>query len=192
MLSEIYISTDIETDGASPGQNSMLAFGSVAFRLDWTVVSTFQRNLKPLPGATQDPGTMRWWTNFPEAWDAISLNPVTPSVAMHDYVEWLEQFEEHRVFVAHPIGFDYTFIWWYLHEFVGFSFGEAPFAAVNLDISSYAMAILKRPLTECYKPHLPKEWFDPDLTHTHKPLDDAMEQAMLLCNMDAANINPQP
>ena len=107
---------------------------------------------------------------------------------MRDYVEWLEQFEETCVFVAHPIGFDYTFIWWYLHEFVGFSFGDMPFGPVNLDISSYAMAVLKRPLTECFKPRLPSEWFDPDLPHTHKPLEDAMEQAMLLCNMVEANM----
>ena len=41
------------------------------------------------------------------------------------------------------------------------------------------MAVLTRPLTECSSPDLPREWFDPDLSHTHKPLDDAMEQAML-------------
>ena len=187
-MSEIYISTDIETDGMSPRHNSMLAFGSVAVKLDRTVVSTFERNLKPLPGAKQDPRTMKWWTSYPEAWEAITQNPVEPSVAIHDYVEWLKQFEETPVFVAHPIGFDYTFIWWYLHEFVGFSFGETPFAPGNLDISSYAMAVLQRPLAECYKPNLPREWFDPDLLHTHKPLEDAMEQAMLLCNMVDANM----
>ena len=104
----------------------MLAFASVAFKLDKTIVSTFERNLKPLPKARQDPITMKWWTNYPEAWDSINQNRVNPSVAMHDYVKWLEQFEDTPVFVAHPVGFDYTFIWWYLHEFVGFFIWPRP------------------------------------------------------------------
>ena len=190
-VSEIYISTDIETDGMSPGRNSMLAFASVAFKLDKTVVSTFERNLKPLPKAKPYPPTMRWWSDYPEAWGAISENPVEPSVAMHEYVEWLEQFQVTPVFVAHPVGFDHTFIWWYLYEFVGkvweTPFGT-PFGQGILDISSYAMAVLKRPINECTMEHLPKEWFDPDLPHTHKPLDDAMQQAMLLCNIVSANM----
>jgi hypothetical protein len=35
---EIYISTDIEADGPIPGPNSMLSFGSAAFRADKTMV----------------------------------------------------------------------------------------------------------------------------------------------------------
>ena len=188
-MSEVYISTDIETDGMSPGHNSMLAFGSVAHRLDKTVLSTFERNLKPLPQARPDPATVKWWKDYPEAWEAITQDPVEPSVAMNEYFEWLSQFEETPVFVAHPIGFDYAFVLWYLHEFVG-NYWKMPFGPVSLDLSSYAMAVLKRPLNECYKPLLPKEWFDPNLQHTHKPLEDAMEQAMLLCNMVEANTKP--
>ena len=102
-MSEICISTDIESDGVSPRHSSMLAFGSVAFKFDKTVVSTFERNLKPLPGAKPNPHTMKWWSDFPEAWESITRNPVEPSVAMHEYLEWLEQFEETPIFVAHPV-----------------------------------------------------------------------------------------
>ena len=193
-MSEIYISTDIESDGVSPGHSSMLAFASIAFKFDKTVVSTFERNLKPLPGAKPNPHTMKWWSDFPEAWESITRNPVEPSAAMHEYVEWLEQFEETPVFVAHPVGFDHTFIWWYLHEFVDkireVPFGT-PFGPGDLDISSYAMAVLKRPINECTMGYLPKEWFDPNLPHTHKPLDDAMQQAMLMCNIVAANMKQE-
>jgi len=34
MSKEIYISTDVETDGPIPGPNSMLSFGSAAFEVD--------------------------------------------------------------------------------------------------------------------------------------------------------------
>ena len=33
---------------------------------------------------------------------------------------------------------------------------------------------------------MPKKWFDP-LPHTHKALDDAIEQGALFCNILAAN-----
>ena len=50
MIKEVYISTDIEANGRSPGHHSMLSFASVAFKLDKTIVSTFERNLKELSG----------------------------------------------------------------------------------------------------------------------------------------------
>ena len=58
---EIYISTDIETDGPIPGPNSMLSFASAAFMPDKTMIGTFSANLHVLPGAAGDPKTMAWW-----------------------------------------------------------------------------------------------------------------------------------
>ena len=40
-MTEIYVSTDVETDGPIPGPHSMLSFGSAAYRADKTLVSTF-------------------------------------------------------------------------------------------------------------------------------------------------------
>jgi len=48
---EIYISTDIETNGPIPGEYSLLSFGSAAFTLDKKIVATFSANLETLPGA---------------------------------------------------------------------------------------------------------------------------------------------
>src|ERR687895_634954 len=55
---EVLVATDIETDGPSPGHYSMLSFASVAFRLDKSVISTFERNLELLPGARQATNVM--------------------------------------------------------------------------------------------------------------------------------------
>ncbi len=49
---EIYVSTDIETDGPIPGPNSMLSFGSAAFTAEGRLLSTFEANLEALPGAS--------------------------------------------------------------------------------------------------------------------------------------------
>ena len=66
-MNEIYVSTDVETDGPIPGVNSMLSFGSAAYLADKTLVSTFTANLETLPGAEADPQTMEWWRSQPEA-----------------------------------------------------------------------------------------------------------------------------
>lgn len=94
-MNEIYVSTDIETDGPIPGPNSMLSFGSAAFLFEgpakWSVVSTFSANLHSLPGADQDPDTMAWWATQPEAWAACRKDALVPSLAMDRYVRWLKE-----------------------------------------------------------------------------------------------------
>ena len=60
-MSEIYVSTDIETDGPVPVVNSMLSFGSAAYLADKTLIGTFTANLETLPGAEPDPRTTEWW-----------------------------------------------------------------------------------------------------------------------------------
>ena len=50
-MAEIYVSTDVETDGPIPGPHSMLSFASAAYQPDKTLVGTFSANLETLPGA---------------------------------------------------------------------------------------------------------------------------------------------
>lgn len=176
---EIYVSTDIESDGPIPGPNSMLSFGSVAFHDDGSVVSTFTRNLATLPGASGDPDTMKWWSGQPEAWEACRKDPVAPEQAMQDYAEWVESLPGRPVFVAYPAGFDFLFVYWYLVKFAG----RSPFSFSALDIKSYAMAVLKKTYRESVKKNMPKAWFPKEHKHSHVALDDAMEQGMLFISM---------
>ena len=67
-MPEIYISTDVETDGPIPGPHSMLSFASAAYRADKRLIDTFSANLETLPGAAGHPQTMAWWEQHPEAW----------------------------------------------------------------------------------------------------------------------------
>ncbi|HEY1684855.1 MAG TPA: hypothetical protein VGG19_08835 [Tepidisphaeraceae bacterium] len=180
---EIYVATDIETDGPSPGQYSMLSLASVAFWLDKTIVGTFEKNLELLPGAKQHPRNMEFWKSQPEAWTACRSNLVSPAVAMREYAEWLKKLPAKPVMVAHPVGFDFTFVHWYLHEFTG----DSPFFSAGLDMASYAMAVMRTPFTKSHKPYMPKTWTDATPPHTHKAIDDAMGHAMVFCNMVAAN-----
>lgn len=101
---------------------------------------------------------------------------------MKAYVQWLKDLPGKPVFVGYPAGFDFLFVYWYLIRFAG----ESPFSFSALDIKSFAMAVLGTNFRDTTKKRMPKSWFD-DLPHTHKALDDAIEQGALFCNILAAS-----
>lgn len=178
---EIYVSTDIESDGPIPGPNSMLSFGSVALDENGKDLATFYATLDLLPGAQGDPDTMAWWQK-PEqakAWMAARLNPRPPEVVMREYVDWVNKLPGKPVFVAYPAGFDFTFVYWYITKFAG----KSPFSFSAIDIKTFAMVLLKRPYRESTKKYMPNRWFPKNLPHTHHALDDAREQGIMFINM---------
>lgn len=178
MVTEIYVSTDVETDGPIPGPHSMLSFGSAAHTADKQLVGTFSANLETLPGASAHPKTAEWWATQPEAWAACRGDPELPAGVMRRYAEWLKQLPGRPVFVGYPAGFDFLFIYWYLIRFTG----ESPFSHSALDIKTYAMAMLGSGYRDSTKRNTPRRWFDQHL-HKHVALDDAIEQGALFCNM---------
>jgi len=181
-MPEIYVSTDVETDGPIPGPHSMLSFASAAYRTDKTLLGTFAANLHLLPGAAGHPKTMEWWRDNQAAFDATRVDLEQPQIAMRRYVDWLKALPGKPVFIAYPAGFDFLFVYWYLIRFVG----ESPFSFSALDLKTYAMALFNTEYRETVKKNMPKRWFDP-LPHTHVALDDAIEQGALFCNMLAEN-----
>jgi hypothetical protein len=182
-MPEIYVSTDVESDGPIPGPHSMLSFASAAYRSDKTLLDTFSANLHTLPGASGHPDTMGWWRTQPEAWAECRRDPQDPAIAIPAYVAWLKRLPGPPVFVAYPAGFDFLFVYWYLIRFAG----QSPFSFSALDVKTYAMAVLKKEYRQCVKRNMPRNWFDP-LPHTHKALDDAIEQGALFCNMLRENV----
>jgi hypothetical protein len=177
-MTEIYISTDVETDGPIPGPHSMLSLGSAAYTADKRLISTFSANFETLQEATAHPKTAQWWATQPEAWAACRKNLEPPEAAMARYVAWIKTLPGKPVFVAYPAGFDFLFVYWYLMRFVG----ESPFSHSALDVKSFAMAVMKKDYRESTKKNMPKHWFD-KMPHTHVALDDAIEQGALFCNM---------
>lgn len=175
---EIYVSTDIETDGPIPGLHSMLSLGSVAYSEAGERLGEFTINFETLPGATAHPRTVAWWRGFPDAWAQARQNPQPPEVALRRYVDWLRTLPGQPVFVAYPAGFDFTFVNWYLARFLG----EYPFGFAALDLRTFAMAALGRRFHDCGKDHLPRQWFT-DAPHTHVALEDAIEQGELFLNL---------
>jgi len=181
---EIYVSTDVETDGPIPGPYSMLSLASAAYCADKRLLGTFAANLQVLPGAASHPQTMEWWRERPGAWTAARRNLQSPETAMRHYLVWVKALPGAPVFVAYPAAFDFMFVYWYLIRFTG----ESPFSYSAVDVKTYAMALLNKPYRCSGKAGMPNRWFD-DLPHTHLALDDAIEQGALFCNMLADNKN---
>ena len=177
-MSEIYISTDVETDGPIPGPHSMLSLGSAAYTADKRLLGTFSANFETLPGAAAHPETAAWWVTQPEAWAACRSDLQAPGDAMKRYVAWIDALPGKPVFVAYPAGFDFLFVYWYLMRFAG----RSPFSHSALDMKTFAMATLRKDYRASTKQNMPKHWFD-DLPHSHVALDDAIEQGALFCNM---------
>jgi hypothetical protein len=184
LMIEIYVSTDIESDGPIPGPHSMLSFASAAYTADKQLVATFTANLETLPGAQGHPDTMKWWSEQPAAWAASRVDLQTPKEVMKIYHDWLQELPGQPIFVGYPVAFDFMFIYWYLMNFVGHS----PFDHSALDIRSYAMATFKQTYGNSGKQNLPQEWLE-GLPLSHVALDDAMQQGQLFCNLLQANLS---
>lgn len=180
---EIYVSTDVETDGPIPGPHSMLSLGAAAYKANKTLISTFSVNLETLPGASGHPDTMEWWKSKPKQWEACREGTKPPKEAMTSFVEWVEGMKGSPVFVGYPATFDFLFTYWYMINFVG----RSPFSFSALDIKSYTMAVLKTPFRKSTKKNMPHRWFAGLPKHTHISVDDALEQGALFCNILAEN-----
>ncbi len=177
-LPEIYVSTDVETDGPIPGPHSMLSVGCAAYLADKTLIGTFSVNLEMLPGATGHPGTMAWWETQREAWVAHRKDTQPPEQAMRALLTWLKKLPGLPVFVGFPVTFDFMFVQWYLFKFTGAS----PFRHSGIDLRTLAMSLTNTNWQRTTKEFLPRHWYDP-LPHTHVAVEDALEQGALFCNM---------
>lgn len=174
-MADVYVSVDVETDGPIPGPHSMLSLGAAAFRKDQGVIATFSQNLVPLDGASPDPDTARWWASQPTAIRHAATDGALPaSQVMAAFDGWARDLGGRPTFVAYPAGFDFTFVHWYLHRFVGGS----PFSHSALDIKTLGMVALGVPYRAVSKQRL-RAHFPVASRTAHVALDDAIEQAEL-------------
>ena len=178
---DIYVSVDIEADGPAPGIHSMLSLGAAAFELgSREPVATYEAVLSPLEGATQHPETMKWWSKFPDAWEYSTTDPRAPEVVIPEFASWAKALPGSPVLVTYPT-WDYMWLGYYLARF---NDNKTPFGIGSLDIKSLAMAVLhNKSFKATAKRKMPKRWFNGAPAHTHKPLDDAIGQGVLLVNI---------
>ena len=160
-----YIMVDIESDGPIPGDYSMISFGAIL--IDEQLDKTFYGRLKPIsdmfvPEALAVSGHTREETlSFDE-----------PAKVMLEFKEWIEKTCNSKpVFISDNNGFDWMFVCWYFHHFVGVN----PFGHSSQNLGSLFKGI-EKDMFKNFK-HLRKT------EHTHHPVDDARGNAEALLTM---------
>ena len=160
-----YIMVDIESDGPIPGDFSMVSFGAVV--VDKKLDRTFYGKLKPI--------SEKW---IPEALNVSghtreeTMRFSEPKKVMLEFKEWIKVNSKGRpIFISDNNGFDWMFICWYFHHFIG----ENPFGHSSRRLSDLFCGLQKDTFAK-WK-HLRKT------SHSHNPGDDAMGNAEVLLLM---------
>jgi DNA polymerase III alpha subunit (gram-positive type) len=165
-----YFSVDIEADGPAPGLYSMISFGAVL--IEPGLNRTFYAELKPISD--------RW---IPESLSVSgftreqTMEFVEPLTAMTRFEEWINQNTKGRpIFIADNPGFDFSFINYYFHAFLGrnpFGFSSRRIGDLYCGAKLDAFAKWK---------HLR------ETRHSHNALDDAKGNAEAILKMQEMGI----
>ncbi|MDE3823966.1 3'-5' exoribonuclease [Sinorhizobium meliloti] len=183
---DVYFSADIETDGPIPGPYSILSFALVfagtydgkTFTRPSDYEKNFYRELRPIssdyePEALAVNGLDRTW---------LVQNGMPPEQAMREANDWVRAVagDGNPVFVAYPLSFDWTWLYWY---FVRFSHRGSPFGHSRcFDIKTAVSVKTGFPIAGSGRSKLPGRLL-PSGRHTHHALDDAIEQAEIFANV---------
>jgi hypothetical protein len=160
-----YVMVDVESDGPIPGDYSMVCLGAVV--VEPGLERSFYGRLRPISGS---------W--IPEALRVSgftreeTLGFDEPGAVMAAFAGWLREACGRKLFfVSDNNGFDWQFINWYFHHFVG----NNPFGFSSMNLGSLYKGLVKDTF-RTFK-HLRRT------RHTHDPVDDARGNAEALLHM---------
>ncbi|MCY4618746.1 MAG: 3'-5' exonuclease [Chloroflexi bacterium] len=167
---DLFVSVDIETAGPIPGEYSLLAIGACLIDAP---ERTFLCYLQPL-NTNADPAALKV-TGL--SLQELERTGLAAEQAMTRFATWLEanrSSADRLVFVGLNAPFDWSFVNYYFHQFVG----ENPFGFTALDIKAYYMGASGVAWTESTSSGM-AEAFGIDETGDHNALHDALYQAEL-------------
>jgi hypothetical protein len=163
-----YVMVDVESDGPIPGDYSMVCLGAVI--VEPGLGRTFFGKLRPfsekwIPEALGISGFSRE--------DVLGFDD--PAGVMERFERWLkENVKDRPLFISDNNGFDWQFVNWYFHRFLG----RNPFGHSSTNLGSLYKGLVKDTFST-FK-HLRKT------AHTHNPVDDAKGNAEALLHMKDA------
>lgn len=160
-----FVMVDIEADGPIPGEYPMVSLGAVI--VEPSLQKTFYGRFRPVSEAwvaeaLAVSGHSRDETlSFPEPVETLS-----------SFRLWLSEHSQGRpMFISDNNGFDWQFVNWYFHKFLGGN----PFGHSSSNLGS----LYKGLVGDAFKSfkHLRRT------AHTHHPVEDAMGNAEALLRM---------
>ncbi len=160
-----YVMVDVESDGPIPGDYSMICFGAVIVESELN--RTFYGKLKPIsesfvPEALAVSGFSRE--------ECLAFDE--PKEVMERFRNWLASNCKGRtMFISDNNGFDWQFINWYFHHFLG----KNPFGFSSTNLGSLYKGMQKDTFVNFKRLRKTK--------HTHHPVDDARGNAEALLQM---------
>ena len=159
---------DVESDGPIPGDYSMVCFGAII--VEPGLSRSFYGRMKPIsekwdPDALAVSGFSREET----------MKFENPREVMSAFDAWLKENAGKRLlFVSDNNGFDWQWMNWYFHHFLG----KNPFGFSSQNLGSLYKGLVKDARAS-FK-HLRRT------AHTHDPIDDARGNAEALLHMKEA------
>lgn len=164
----MYFVFDIETTGSCPGVHSLLSLGCAAYR-DGTLVDQYYCTVDD--GLRWEPSTKEWWDQQSiVTWEAARFGQVPVEDAMRGFAQWVDVTAHGclAVGVSQPAGFDFSWIYYLTHRYLG----RCPFERRSLDVKSYAMGLLGAEYAHVnIKTNWPEAWRS-SLPHSHHALQD--------------------
>jgi len=160
-----WIMVDIEADGPIPGDYSMTEIGAVV--VEPGLRKTFYGCLRPISDKW-DPEALA--VSGRERGEVLTFDD--PKSVMQAFDRWINENSSGKPrFIADNNGFDWMFVCWYFHHFLGTN----PFGFSSMNLGSLYKG-MKKDAFASFK-HLRKT------KHTHNPVDDAMGNAEALLHM---------
>ena len=174
-MRELFIAVDVETTGPIPGKYSMYEIGAVSVEFP---DSDFEAKLMLLNDNYEPEALAATKTSI----DQIRTMGRDPKTVMEDFERWIlrsAKFHNARpVLVAINAPFDWMFVAWYFHTFLG----RNPFGYSALDLKAYYAGKESCSWTLSNKRSMEAR-FGSILPHTHTALDDAKKVAEIFALM---------
>ncbi|NLE00875.1 MAG: exonuclease [Fibrobacter sp.] len=158
-----WVSVDVEADGPVPGDYSMVMFGAVIVKPGLEKI--FRARLRPISER---------WSSSSLAVCGFSRDETysfdMPSKVMAGFREWLYSEGGKHLFFVSDNGFDWQYINWYFHHFLG----ENPFGYSTTNIRSLYAGVVKD-VYRRYRSNRKRK--------VHDPVEDALYNAEMLMKL---------
>lgn len=177
---EVFISVDVETSGPIPGVYDLLSIGVCIVDQP---SENFYCELKPVSNNV-DPEALSV-TGF--SLEKLAEDGLSPILAMKKLDIWINNHineNEIPVFVGFNAGFDWSFINYYFHKYLG----KNTFGFTSLDIKSLYMGVFGGRWSETKSSKM-RERLKPSTNNNHNALQDALFQAELFRLILSKSVN---